>query len=190
MVFSRLNFLSPTNSIALKINSEKRHIAANKIVVPPQVKKEPEVKKTSSNFFGAGQSKPQSAKKVKNESGSAGNSKEINVKTEKTSPNRSPTKKNNQSAAKPSSKTQQGKSSASIASFFGKNQSTSSAPSRTHDKSVLDATSKIEKVQIKDEPVESVKNEPTNTSKRYLSNASGKNTRAHTISFTYMHISN
>lgn len=167
------------NSIALKIKSDKRQIAVSKVVVPaPQVKKDVEVVKKPSNLFGAVQSKPQPDKEVKNSSNSAGKSAETNVKKEKTSPNRSPNKKNNQPAAKSSAKAQHGKSSASIASFFGKKPTTSAAPAKAQDKTVLDAARKIEKVQIKDEPHESVKAEPTNTSKRCLSNASGKITHA------------
>lgn len=139
--------------------------------MPPQVKKEPEVAKKSSNLFGAAQSKPQPTKDVKKDSTSPGKSKEPNVKVEKISPNRSP--KKNQSAAKGSGKVQQGKGPGSIALFFGKS-SGSNAPSKTHDKSVSDAASKVEKVNIKDESSESVKNEPTTvTSKRQLSNTSG-----------------
>lgn len=162
------------------MKSDKRNIAVNKIVVPPQVKKESEIVKKPPNIFGTVQSKPQLTKDVKNESNSASNS--ANVKKEKISPNRSPGKKN-QAAAKPTGKMQQGKSSSSIASFFGKKPSTASAPSTTHDKSVSDAAAKIEKVKIKDEPIVDVKSEPTNTSKRYLSNASGKD---HTHKLMYI----
>lgn len=148
--------------------------------MPPPVKKEPTVAKKPSNIFGAAQSKPSSTKDVKNESGSANSSKDVKVKEEKTSPKFSP--KKNQPAAKPSAKGQQGKSSSSIASFFAK-PSTSSVPSTKHDKSISDAASKIEKVQIKDEPIEKVKNETTNTNKRQHSKSSGKST--HTIDFAW-----
>lgn len=149
----------------------KRKIAVNKIVVPPQVKKEPTVAKKATNMFANVQSKPQSTSDVKKESDTANNTKEAaKIKEEKTSPKKS------QPFGKPSAKVQPGKASSSIVSFFGK-PSASSASSKTHDKSISDAASKIEKVQIKDEPMENVKNEPINTFKRQLSNASGKSTQ-------------
>lgn len=148
-------------------------MAVNKIVVPPQVKKEPEVAKKPANFFGAAQSK---CCTVKNESNTANNSKDVNVKEEKTSPKKSPRK--NQSAAKPSAKAPPGKSSSSIASFFGSKPSASKLPS-THDRSVSDAATKIEKVNIKDETAEHVKNETANTNKRQHPNTSGKSTKIH-----------
>lgn len=148
----------------MKIKSEKRNIAVNKIVVPPQVKKEATVSKNTSNIFGTAQPKPQSTN-------SANNSKDLKVKEEKTSPKMSP--KKNQPAAKPSAKGQQGKNSSSISSFFAK-PSTSSVPSKTNNKSISDAASKMEKVQINDEPIQNVKIEPENANKRQLSNTSGK----------------
>lgn len=161
----------------MKIKSEKRNIAVSKIVVPPQVKKEPTVVKKPTNIFGAAQSKPQSTKDGKNESNSANNSKDVKVKEEKTSPKISP--KKHQPIAKASAKGQQAKASSSIASFFGPKSSTST----THDKSISDAASKIEKVQIKDEPTENVKNETANKNKRQLSNASGKSTQLYILPF-------
>lgn len=160
-----MHFLRFPNSIALKLKSEKRNIVVNKIVVPPPVRKEPAVQKKSTNMFAAAQSKSKSPTNVKKENDSAKDT--IKIKEEKTSPKKSP-KKN-----QPAGKGQQGKASSSISSFFGK-PSTSSAPSKVPDKSVSEAASKIEKVQIKDEPVETVKKETANTNKRQLSNASGK----------------
>lgn len=144
----------------MKIKSEKRNIAVYKIVVPPPVKKEPTVSKNPTNIFASAQPKPQTTN-------SANNSKDVKVKEEKTSPKQSP--KKNQPAAKPSAKAQQGKTSSSIASFFAK-----PSTSTTHDKSISNAAKKIEKVQIKDEPADTVKRETANTNKRQLSNASGK----------------
>lgn len=162
------------SSIALKAKSDKRNIAASKIVVPPKVKQQPDVAKKPANPFGVVQSKPQPVRDLKNDNNSASNSKGSKVKEEKTSPKKSP--KKNDPPAK-SAKGQQGKSSSSIASFFASKSSASCVQS-THDKSVLDAASKIEKVKIKDEPIKNeVENGTATTSKRHHSNASGKSTQ-------------
>lgn len=144
------------------MKSEKRNIVVNKIVVPPPVKKEPAAAKKPTNIFAAAQSKAKSP--MKKESNSEKDSPKI--KEEKTSP------KKNQAAGKASAKAQPGKPSA-ITSFFAK-PSTSNVASKMHDKSISDAASKIEKVQIKDEPIGKAKNETTNANKRQLSNTSGK----------------
>lgn len=151
-------FYFVANSVSLKLKSTRRNIKVNAIVIDKSAKKEADPPKKA-NPFGAVQSKPVPSKETKTTEASG--SKDTKVKEEPVSP------KKNQAPSKP----QQGKS--SIASFFGK--STSSNASKTN-KSVADATVKIENVKIKDEPVE-VK-EPTNetkaTQKRPHSNASGK----------------
>lgn len=153
----------------MKVESEKRNVKVSKIVVPP-IKKEAEVAKKPSNPFGFN-SKPQ-PKEVKTEKGSGGSVKDVPVKVEKkspqkTSPQKASPKKNQTSKT---TKAPQGKPS-SIASFFAK-PSTSSAPKA--DKSVSEAASKIERVKIKDEPVETTANDSKNANKRPHSNASGK----------------
>lgn len=133
------------------------------------MKKEPEVPKKPSNPFGFN-SKPQS-NDVKTEKSSGSNLKEVQVKEEKKSPQKTSPRKNQSSKA---TKAPPGKPS-SIASFFAK-PSTSSAPKA--DKSVSEAAAKIESVKIKDEVIVkdevAAANDSKNANKRPHSNASGK----------------
>lgn len=152
----------------MKLNSKPRNIKVNKIVVLPaekSIKKEAEPQKKS-NLFGFAQSKPGQANEAKTDKNSTSSKiKDTKVKDEKLSPKKQSPKK-----SQPPPKSQQGKS--SIASFFGSKPSTSNVTKT--EKSVSEATSKIEKVKIKDEPVEGTPNGTNGTQKRPHSNTSGE----------------
>lgn len=155
----------------MKIESDKRNIKVNQIVIPPtekSIKKEPAPVKKPSNLFGTVQSKPQ-PKDVKAGKDSGSHSKDVTVKEEKKSPTKSSPKK---SQPAKTSKAPQGKS--SIASFFAKPSTSSTSTASKVNKSVFEAAAKIESVKIKDEPVETTVNDSKNAIKRPHSNASGE----------------
>lgn len=125
------------------------------------IKKEPEPPKKPSNPFemSSSSSSKVSSNQVKTEKTFGGPSKDVKVKEETKSPQKSP--KKNQAAK--SAKAAQGKS--SIASFFA-SKPPSTGTSKV-DKSISEATTKIESVKIKDEPVvTSTTNSTSTTSKR------------------------
>lgn len=133
------------------------------------MKQEPS-KKTSP--FAAFQSKPA---QLKTEKDSANSSKDTNGKEKKVSPKKSSPKTN-----QTSSKAQQGKS--SIASFFAKpTTSTASKP----DKSIQKIAAKVERVDIKDEPVVDKTNDTKTTQKRPHSNTSGEPTATNILRFVF-----
>ncbi|XP_055304890.1 uncharacterized protein LOC129569757 [Sitodiplosis mosellana] len=155
--------------ISLKLNSNPRNVKVHEIVVPQaekSIKKESEPPKKT-NLFGVAASKQAEKKEVKTVKNESGSSKEAKVKEEKTSPKKQSPKKN-----QPPSKAQ---SSKSIASFFGSKPSSSKSNATKADKSVSEATSKIESVTIKDEPVEETSSGTKNTQKRFHSNTSDSN---------------
>lgn len=159
------------NSKCLKLHSEERNFkgTTNGTAHPVEksIKKEAAPAKKSSNFFGAVASKSMQPKDVKPDKDV---SKDVKVKDEKTSPSKVKTQspKKGQAPAK-TVKSQQGKS--SIASFFASKPSTSTTTKA--EISVLEATAKIEKVKIKDEPITVDSNGTKNTQKRSHSNTSG-----------------
>lgn len=133
--------------------------------MPTSIKKEPEVAKKPTNIFGTAQSKSQ-AKDIKTEKDFGNTSKDAKLKEEKkkSSPTKSSPKKNQPAKG--------AKAPPGIASFFASKPSTSKVTNV--EKSVSEAASKIEKVQIKEEPAESTVNESKNNSKRSHSNVSGE----------------
>lgn len=154
----------------MKLKSNPRNVRVHKIVVPQSekaVKKEVEPPKKS-NPFGMTSSKPADKKEIKAEQKVTESSKDIKVKEEKTSPKKQSPKKSQPSQQL---KAQPGKS---IASFFGSKPSTSTSNAVKVNSSVVEATSKIENVKIKDEPVEATANGTKNTQKRSHSNTSGE----------------
>lgn len=157
------------HSISLKLGSENRNFkSTTKNVaqsVEKSIKKEVEPQKKSTNLFSATASKSLESKDTKLDTKIT---KDVKVKDEKTSPSNKQSPKKSQAPAK-TAKPQQGKS--SIASFFSSKPSTTA--STKPEKMVSEATAKIEKVQIKDEPVESASSESKNTQKRPYSNSSG-----------------
>lgn len=151
------------------MESEKRSFKSTRSVAPP-VKKavDPPAPKKPTNIFSAVPSKPAQSKDVKSEKNAINTAKEVK-KEEKTSPSRTQSPKKGQAPSK-SAKAPQAKS--SIASFFSSKPSTSTTTAKP-DKLVAEATTKIESVKIKDEPVEVTTNETKNTHKRPHPNTSG-----------------
>lgn len=153
----------------MKLESNKRDVKVNDIIVPPVVKVPEPKKKAPNSLFGPPKPKPE----IKSESTSPSSSKDVKSVQSVKSPKKESPKKN-QSAAKVT-KQPQGKS--SIATFFNKPTS-SSSNKKPQDKSVAEATVKIEQVKLKEEPETSngTANASKNPHKRNLSNASGKQT--------------
>ncbi|XP_031622883.1 DNA polymerase delta subunit 3 [Contarinia nasturtii] len=161
-----LNITEPASNkyVSLKLKSARRNIKVNPIIVDKSIKKEV-IPPKKANPFGTFQSKASQSKEAKPDSASS--SKDAKVKEEKVSPKQSSPKKK-----QPPSKAQQGKS--SISSFFASKPTSSNASKA--DKLVADATVKVEKVQIKDEPVDvNTTNDTKATQKRPHSNASDSN---------------
>lgn len=169
---------APNKYKCLKLHSEERNFKRNTNgtahPIEKSIKKESESTKKSSNFFGTIASKSMQPKDVKPDKDVT---KDVKVKDEITSPSKVKTsgqakspKQSGQAPAK-TVKSQQGKS--SIASFFASKPSTSTTTKA--EISVLEATAKIEKVKIKDEPITVDSNGTKNTQKRPHSNASDSN---------------
>lgn len=157
-------------SISLKTKSNPRNVKVAKIIIPTTekpMKKEPEPPKKT-NIFGAAQSKSAQSKSKSNQTNVEKNdsgSEDVKVKQETSSPKKQSPKK--QAPAK------QNKS--SIASFFGSKPSTSNA-SKTN-KSVSEATKKIESVKIKEEVNDTAPSDAKSSQKRPLP-TSGKLTES------------
>lgn len=153
----------------MKIKGNPRNVKVHKIVIPQSekiVKKEVDPPKKS-NLFGMASSKPAAKKENRAEQKVTESSKDAKVKEEKTSPKKQSPKKNQSSQLK-------AQPSKSIASFFGSKPSTSTSNAVKTNNSVAEATSKIESVKIKDEPVEVTSNDTKNTQKRSHPNTSGE----------------
>lgn len=158
------NLFYLNSSISLPIKSEKRDVKVSEIVIPqagPSVKKENNApQKPSNSLFGAA-AKSNARKDIKSEPSTSAQSAKTVLKQEKT-PSPKKDSKSNAKNTKPTT----GKS---ISSFFsGKPASSTQSASNTSkmDKMVSNATAKIEKVEIVDEPVEVKANGSKNGHKR------------------------
>lgn len=149
----------------MKADYKRRDVKINGTVVPPvnnvPAEKKPEpTKKPTSNLFNTAKPKQEQQPEIKTEKTSPVLPKPSDNK-KKVGPERKSPRKN-QSNTQPIQVK-------SIANFFGSKPTSSTADKKASEKSVAEATLKIETVEIKDEPEMSNKSSK-NSHKRNLSN--------------------